>query len=98
MMARIKWGLQSSPQHVSYGELLALWQRADALGYDSAWLFDHFTPISGDPAGPCLEGWTLLAALAAATRQMHVGCLVTSMIYREPAVLAKMGATVDVIS
>jgi F420-dependent oxidoreductase-like protein len=97
-MSRLKWGLQSSPQHVSYGELLQLWQRADALGYDSAWLFDHFLPITGERSGPCFEGWTLLAALAAQTRRIHAGCLVTSAIYRNPAVLAKMGATLDVVT
>jgi F420-dependent oxidoreductase-like protein len=94
----IQWGIQSSPHQVSYGELLQLWQRADALGYDSAWLFDHFMPISGDPAGPCFEGWTLLTSLVAQTRRLHAGCLVTSVIYRHPAVLAKMGATLDVVS
>ena len=97
-MAQLQWGLQSSPQHVSYGELLQLWQRADALGYDSAWLFDHFMPITGDQTGPCFEGWTLLSALGAQTRRLHVGCLVTGAIYRNPGVLAKMGATVDVIT
>ncbi len=94
----LHWGLQSSPHQVTYGELLQLWQHADALGYDSAWLFDHFVPISGDPAGPCFEGWTLLAALAAQTRRLHAGCLVTSAVYRPPAVLAKMGATLDVVT
>ena len=97
-MPGLKWGLQSSPQHVSYGELLQLWQRADALGYDSAWLFDHFIPITGDRTGPCFEGWTLLTALAAQTQRIHVGWLVTSVIYRNPAVLAKIGATLDVVT
>src|SRR5512135_664965 len=97
-MSKLKWGLQSSPQHVSYGEILQLWQRADALGYDSAWLFDHFMPISGERTGPCFEGWTMLTALAAQTRQLHIGTLVTSVIYRNPGVLAKMGATLDVVS
>lgn len=97
-MTQLKFGLQTSPHHVAYGELLQLWQRADALGYDSAWLFDHFMPISGSQSGPCFEGWTLLAALAAQTQRLHVGTLVTSVLYRNPAVLAKMGATLDVIS
>lgn len=97
-MAHLKWGLQSSPQHVTYPELLQLWQTADSLGYDSAWLFDHFMPITGGPTGPCFEGWTLLTALLAQTRQIRAGCLVTSIIYRHPALVAKMGATVDVIS
>jgi len=97
-MKTLKWGLQSSPHQVSYGELLQLWQRADALGYDSAWLFDHFMPIAGDPAGPCFEGWTMLTALAVQTRRLHAGLLVSGVIYRSPAVLAKMGATLDVAS
>jgi alkanesulfonate monooxygenase SsuD/methylene tetrahydromethanopterin reductase-like flavin-dependent oxidoreductase (luciferase family) len=50
------------------------------------------------PLGPCLEGWTTLAALLQATRRIRGGCLVTSMAYRHPAVLAKMAATVDIIS
>lgn len=95
-MSRIKWGFQSSPHQVTYGELLHLWQRADALGFDSGWLFDHFLPISGDQAGPCFEGWTLLSALGVQTQRLHVGCLVTSAVYRPPALLAKMGATVDI--
>lgn len=97
-MKKLKWGLQTSPQHVSYGELLQVWQRADALGYDSAWLFDHFMPIFSDPTGPCFEGWTLLTALAVQTQKLHAGLLVTSMIYRNPAVLAKIGATLDVVT
>jgi F420-dependent oxidoreductase-like protein len=97
-MSKLKWGLQSSPQHVSYHELLQLWQKADALGYDSAWLFDHFLPITGERTGPCFEGWTMLTALAGQTQNIHIGCLVTSVIYRHPAVLAKMGATLDVVT
>lgn len=97
-MTPLKFGLQTSPHHVGYGELLQLWQQADALGYDSAWLFDHFMPISGDQTGPCFEGWTMLAALAVQTKRLQVGTLVTSVIYRNPAVLAKIAATLDVVS
>ncbi|MBI5931141.1 MAG: LLM class F420-dependent oxidoreductase [Chloroflexi bacterium] len=97
-MQHLKWGIQTSPQHVSYGELLQVWQRADALGYDSAWLFDHFMPIFSDPTGPCFEGWTMLTALGVQTRKIHVGLLVTSMVYRNPGLLANIGATVDVVT
>ena len=48
--------------------------------------------------GPCLEAWTMLAAMAQATRRIRIGCQVTGMIYRHPAVLANMAATIDIIS
>jgi alkanesulfonate monooxygenase SsuD/methylene tetrahydromethanopterin reductase-like flavin-dependent oxidoreductase (luciferase family) len=55
-------------------------------------------PINGDTGGPCLEGWTLLSAFAALTKRLRVGVMVTGNTYRHPAVLANMGATVDIIS
>ncbi|MCV7321788.1 LLM class F420-dependent oxidoreductase [Mycolicibacterium confluentis] len=60
--------------------------------------FDHFYPIAGDPAGPCLEGWTTLTALAQATTRLRLGTLVTGVHYRHPAVLANMAAALDIIS
>ena len=55
-------------------------------------------PIGGDPDGPIYEGWTLLSALAAQTRRLRIGLLVTSNRFRPPAVLAKIATTVDVVS
>ena len=55
-------------------------------------------PIGGDPDGPIFEGWTLLSALAAQTERLRLGLLVTSNRFRPPAMLAKIAATVDVVS
>ncbi len=79
--------------------MLAVWRAADGIDvYESGWTFDHFVPIFSDPAGPCLEGWTTLTALAQATNRLRLGTLVTAVPYRHPAVLAKMAAALDVIS
>ncbi|MDQ2894365.1 MAG: LLM class flavin-dependent oxidoreductase [Actinomycetota bacterium] len=94
-----RFGIMTAPQQVSYRDVLRVWREADAIpGIEHAWLFDHLMPIGGDPNGPIFEGWTLLSALAAQTERLRLGLLVTSNRFRPPAMLAKIAATVDVVS
>jgi F420-dependent oxidoreductase-like protein len=95
----MRFAFKTAPQNTTWQDMLAVWQEADNIElFESGWLFDHFYPIVGDSAGPCLEGWTLLAALAQATRRLRLGTLVTGAHYRHPAVLANMAASIDIIS
>ena len=95
----MRFGIKTSPQHTTWPDMLAVWQAADGIElFESGWTFDHFYPIFSDPNGPCMEGWTTLTALAQATQRLRVGVLVTGNIYRHPAVLANMAATLDIIS
>ena len=69
----------------------------DGLGFDSVWLNDHLYGIPG-PQIPILEAWTTLSAVAAVTSKVELGTLVTPIGFRNPALLAKMVATLDNIS
>jgi alkanesulfonate monooxygenase SsuD/methylene tetrahydromethanopterin reductase-like flavin-dependent oxidoreductase (luciferase family) len=89
----------TAPSQVAYNDVLRVWREADSIPQiEHAWLFDHLMPIFGDPNGPTFEGWTLLSALAAQTERLRLGLMVTSNRFRPPAMLAKIAATVDVIS
>ena len=102
----VEYAIKTPPHHATWHEFLDVWRVTDECeAYAQAWNFDHFYslggamyPGSGDSYGPCLESWTMLAALAQATSRIRIGCMVNAMHYRHPGVTAKMAATLDIIS
>jgi F420-dependent oxidoreductase-like protein len=94
----LRFGVHSGQQHTDFAGYLELWRAAEELGFDWASVFDHFLPIQSDPTGPCFEGMTLLAAMAAHTTRIRCGMIVIGVTYRHPAVLANQAATIDHIS
>ncbi len=73
---------------------------AEETGFDSVWVMDHFyqLPPLGGPSEPMLDSYTLLGALAARTSSLRLGTMVTGVTYRNPAHLAKIVTTLDIIS
>ena len=72
-------------------------RRAEKLGFDSIWLYDHLQTRDGDP-DRVLECWTSLAALSRETTRIQLGQIVTCALYRNPGLLAQMASTVDAAS
>lgn len=97
-MPGVKLGLLCWNQNSDWPSLFEAGIRADRLGYDSLWAWDHLYPIVGDPYGPFYEGWLTITAWAGATRHVRVGLMVGANPYRNPALVAKMAATLDHIS
>ena len=94
----MRLGINLWPQNSSWPELKRHVLLADRLRFDSVWVWDHFYSINGDLHRPNLEGWQLQAAYAALTEHARIGCLVTGITHRHPAVLANMATTLDNIS
>lgn len=93
------FGLQIEPAFgFEYDAVLEIAQSLESNGFSSVWASDHFMLNSGNPERNCMEVWTLLTALAVEVKNIRIGTLVTSASYRNPALLAKIAATLDHIS
>jgi alkanesulfonate monooxygenase SsuD/methylene tetrahydromethanopterin reductase-like flavin-dependent oxidoreductase (luciferase family) len=97
-MTDLKLGALCWNQYTQWPALLAAGVRADELGYDSLWTWDHVYPIVGDPHGPNFEGWLTITAWAQATKRIRIGLMVGANTFRNPALTAKMATTLDHIS
>ena len=82
----------------AYETMTHIARMADEAGFRSVWLIDHFQTIPRPSQEAAFEAWTTTSALARDTRRVRVGQLVTCIGYRNPALLAKMASTVDVLS
>ena len=94
----IRFGANPWNQYTDWPPLLEAGLRAERIGYDTLWTWDHLYPIVGSEHGPTLEGWLTITAWAQATERIRIGLGVSANTFRNPALTAKMATTLDHIS
>jgi alkanesulfonate monooxygenase SsuD/methylene tetrahydromethanopterin reductase-like flavin-dependent oxidoreductase (luciferase family) len=94
----LKLGMIAWGQYTDWHAFRSAAIRADELGYDDLWTWDHLYPIVGSHEGPIFEGWLTLAAWAEVTSRAKLGLMVGANTFRNPALVAKMATTLDHIS
>ena len=96
-MSRVKFGVMLRQQKIDFRDIVDAARMCEDLGYHSVWFYDHILGMGGVDVD-IYEAWTLMSALSTATSSINLGTMVLCNSFRHPPLLAKMGATLDVIS
>ena len=98
-MSDVDFGIQIEPQFGFTFEMIGeIASTAESLGFESLWVSDHFFMTEDAVDVPCLECWTILAALATRTENLRLGPMVAAQSFRTPALSANIAASLDHIS
>jgi F420-dependent oxidoreductase-like protein len=99
MSPMTEFAFKTPCQHGTWQEFLDVWRAADDIDvFASGWTMDHFYPLTAPMDGDIHESWTMLAALAQATKRLRLGSMVNGMHFRHPGLTANMAVTLDHIS